>query len=84
MQNKHINVNGTKQVFSASQQERVFRAVGSPHTRLTSVPTPPHSTNDKHNRFTSPFIQLRLGLSQLLRAWTGFGVDTHFFYQMQR
>ena len=43
MQNKHINVNGTKQLFSASQQERVFRAVGSPHTRLTSVLPPPTS-----------------------------------------
>ena len=41
MENKHINVNGTKQVFSDSQQEPVFEAAGSPQTRLTSVPTPP-------------------------------------------
>ena len=41
MQSKHINVNRTKHLFSASQQERAFGVGGSPNTRLTSVPTPP-------------------------------------------
>ena len=41
MLRKHINIKGTKYLSFASQQERVFAAIGSPHTRLTSVSTPP-------------------------------------------